>query len=108
MKKLILIIAGLMTLSAQAMTEKAQKEVEKALSGDYDTLRNVAYSMKTGSFGHDLNPVAGCALRKVILLTQSDKTHSGDYGNEYVDCKALSPADSEAAWKLTLQMVLGK
>ncbi|MEX4346396.1 hypothetical protein MZA99_01265 [Haemophilus influenzae] len=61
--------------------------------------------MKDGSFGQDHNPIAGCALRKITLIVAQNETDTGDYGNEYVDCKALSPDESEKAWKMTLQLL---
>ncbi|VEH65472.1 Uncharacterised protein [Rodentibacter pneumotropicus] len=106
MKKLfVAVVCGVLSVSAFAMTDKAKGELNKALQGDYQALRNVAFSMKDGSAGHDKNPVAGCALRKITLIVAQNETHTGDYGNEYVDCKALSPSESEQAWKMTLQLL---
>lgn len=103
----IAVLLGLfaMSLSSLAMTDRAKDELQKALQGDYQALRNTAFSMKDGSAGHDRNPIAGCALRKITLIVAQDKTDAGDYGNEYVDCKALSPTESEQAWKMTLQLL---
>lgn len=103
----IAVLLGLfvVSLSSLAMTDKAKDELQKALQGDYQALRNTAFSMKDGSAGHDRNPIAGCALRKITLIVAQDKTDAGDYGNEYVDCKALSPTESEQAWKMTLQLL---
>lgn len=103
----IAVLLGLFTvsLSSLAMTDKAKDELQKALQGDYQALRNTAFSMKDGSAGHDRNPIAGCALRKITLIVAQDKTDTSDYGNEYVDCKALSPNESEQAWKMTLQLL---
>ena len=103
----IAVLLGLfaVSLSSLAMTDKAKNELQKALQGDYQALRNTAFSMKDGSAGHDRNPIAGCALRKITLIVAQDKTDAGDYGNEYVDCKALSPDESEKAWKMTLQLL---
>lgn len=103
----IAVLLGLfaVSLSSLAMTDKAKNELQKALQGDYQALRNTAFSMKDGSAGHDRNPIAGCALRKITLIVAQDKTDAGDYGNKYVDCKALSPTESEQAWKMTLQLL---
>ena len=103
----IAVLLGLfaVSLSSLAMTDKAKDELQKALQGDYQALRNTAFSMKNGSSGHNRNPIAGCALRKITLIVAQDKTDAGDYGNEYVDCKALSPTESEQAWKMTLQLL---
>lgn len=104
-KLLISMLCGLISVSAFSMTDKAKGELNKALQGDYQALRNVAFGMKDGSFGHDHNPIAGCALRKITLIVAQNETDTGDYGNEYVDCKALSPDESEKAWKMTLQLL---
>ncbi|MEE6030318.1 hypothetical protein [Avibacterium paragallinarum] len=106
MKKLaIALLCYAISLSTFAMTDKAKNELTKALQGDYQTLRNVAYSMSNGIRGHDKNPIMACALRKIILIVNSDETDAGDYSNEYVDCKALPLIDSEKAWKITLQLL---
>ncbi|BFU64731.1 hypothetical protein [Rodentibacter abscessus] len=106
MKKLLVgVICAALSFSAFAMTDKAKGELTKALQGDYQALRNAAFSMKIGSAGHDKNPIAGCALRKITLIVAQNETDMGDYGNEYVDCKALSPDESEQAWKMTLQLL---
>lgn len=96
---------SLLSISAFAMTDKAKEELNQALQGNYQALRNTAFSMKTGSAGHDKNPIAGCALRKIILIVSQNETDMSDYSNEYVDCKALSPSESEQAWKMTLQLL---
>ena len=102
MKKLLIaMVCGLISVSAFSMTDKAKGELNKALQGDYQALRNSAYSMKNGSAGHDLNPIAGCALRKITLIVAQNETDT----SEYVDCKALSPDESEKAWKMTLQLL---
>ncbi|KGQ36097.1 hypothetical protein JP34_01010 [Gallibacterium anatis] len=106
MKKLIFVmLCSMLSSSVFAMTDEAKNELTKALQGDYQTLRNVAFAMKNGSFGYDKNPIAGCALRKIILIVNQGETDVGDYSNEYVDCKALSPSDAEQAWKTTLQLL---
>ncbi|RZN75730.1 hypothetical protein [Avibacterium paragallinarum] len=67
MKKLMLaMLCSMLSLSVFAMTDEAKNELTKALRGDYQTLRNVAYSMKSGIRGHDKNPITACALRKII------------------------------------------
>lgn len=104
-KLLIMLFLGAFSCSVFAMTDKAKNELNRALQGDYQALRNVAFSMKSGGAGHDQNPIAGCALRKIILIVNQDHADSGDYGNEYVDCKALKPEESEQAWKMAVQLL---
>ncbi|HDR1208486.1 TPA: hypothetical protein QB282_002163, partial [Pasteurella multocida] len=92
-------------LSSFSMTEKAQKELEKALTGDYQSLRNVAFSMEQGSFGHDKNPVSACALRRVILFVNSDKADDTDYANELISCKNIHATENRQAWEIALKIV---
>ncbi|OOH92185.1 hypothetical protein BMT54_01275 [Pasteurellaceae bacterium 15-036681] len=105
MKKLIAVLACALSVSAFGATEKAQREIEEAMSGDYQKLRNVAFAMRDGTFGHDKNPISACALRKVILLIHPDKADVGDYANEYHDCGKLSMQDSMEAWNVALQSI---
>ncbi|ARA69624.1 hypothetical protein M8868_10475 [Pasteurella multocida] len=103
MKKLfILITLSLFSLASFSMTDKAQKELEKALKGDYQTLRNVAFAMEQGSFGHDKNLVSACALRRVILFVNSDKADDTDYANELITCKNIHATENRQAWEIAL------
>ncbi|AWX14252.1 hypothetical protein CEP49_06660 [Mergibacter septicus] len=106
MKKLLTaIFIALISVPGFAMTESAKNEITKALTGDYQAMRNVAFSMKNASFGHDRNPIAGCAFRRLILLVHSEKADSVDYNNEYIDCRALSLAENERSWKTTITLL---
>ncbi|QOF68316.1 hypothetical protein IFE17_02755 [Actinobacillus sp. GY-402] len=106
MKKLLItILACAMTLPAFAMTEEAQKEVAKALTGDYQTLRNVAYAMKDGTFGHDKNPISACALRRVILFVNADKVDATDYSNEAIDCREIAANENQQAWETAITVI---
>lgn len=104
MKRFVIAMLALLpSLVIAEPTAKAKKELELALTGNYQALRNVAFSMKDGSFGHDKQPIVGCALRKVILIVNQDQADISDYSNEYVDCRALNVQDSQKAWEITLQ-----
>ncbi|PJG86197.1 hypothetical protein [Conservatibacter flavescens] len=105
MKKLFASLVLMLPAIGYAATEKAQQELEKAMLGDYQSLRNVAYSMKEGTFGHDKNPVSACALRKVILFVNKDEIDTTDYSNEYVDCKNLSMQEHKKSWEIALQAI---
>lgn len=106
MKKLLLtVLACAIALPSFAMTEKAEKEVAKALTGDYQTLRNVAYAMKDGSFGHDKNPISACALRRVILFVNSNQVDMTDYNNEAIDCRAIHPTENQQAWETAITII---
>ncbi|VEI74739.1 Uncharacterised protein [Mannheimia haemolytica] len=99
-KTFITLTLAIASLGATAATEKAQQETANALvSGDYQQLRNVAYGMETGSFGHDHNPIAACALRRVILLVNSDKVDVTDFNNEAIACRKIEVTDNQQAWE---------
>jgi hypothetical protein len=64
---------------------------EKAMKGDYQAQRNLAYSLATGSGAESSeNPILGCAWYRVIILSGSEKIHDGDIGNVKVYCGRLT------------------
>ena len=67
----------------------------KALKGDYQAQRNLAYTYATSSDPHVANPMLGCAWYQLILLSGSQKIHEGDIGNAKVYCDKL-PAEQRA------------
>ncbi len=100
MKKLIPTLLLVASVSAFGATEKAQKEIAEAIAtGEYQKLRNVAYSMESGTFGHDENPLAACALRRVILLVNSSQVDVTDYNNEAIACRKIQVTDNQQAWE---------
>lgn len=104
-KRLLTLLACTIAFPAIAMTDKAKEEVAQALTGDYQALRNVAYAMTSGSFGHDKNPISACALRRVILFVNADQVESSDYSNEAIDCRAIHPTENQQAWETALTIV---
>ncbi|WGE32574.1 hypothetical protein NYR60_02900 [Actinobacillus genomosp. 2] len=108
MKKLLLLsfISCALSMPAFSMTEKAQKEVADMIAtGDYQKMRNVAYGMEQGMFGHDENPITACALRRVIILAHQDKVDDSDYANEAIGCKKIKPTENRKAWEITLTVL---
>lgn len=100
MKKILTV--ALMLCSLQAMAVDVDALRAKAMKGDYQAQRNLAYTLSTGSgSAKSENPMLGCAWYKVILLSGSEKVHDGDIGNVKVYCGKLTPdqqgvADSQA------------
>lgn len=78
------------------------EEMKKALVGDYQAQRNVAYSYLTGADGHSQNVVTGCAWYMVILKSKHSQMDSSDTNNKRVYCdqnldsKQLRQAEVEA------------
>lgn len=62
----------------------------KAWKGDYQGQRNVAFCLKTGCDGGvEINPIAACAWRSIILSSGSAKVDPSDTANFNADCKSL-------------------
>lgn len=106
MKKLVAIVGCVLSMSAFGITEKATKEFNNMLTtGDYQEMRNVAYSMQTGTYGYDENPIMACAIRKAILLTYPNKVADSDYSNEYVTCAKIRADENKKAWEMTINLL---
>lgn len=86
---------------------KASTESElfkKSLKGDYQAQRNLAYSYQSG-WGSPSDkdyikpdPIQACAWRKVILLTNPNKSDLTDYANESNECKKVQATDNVKVW----------
>lgn len=106
MRKILFIFLMFIGFTASANDKGQLEMVNKALTGDYQTQRNLAfnYSNGWGSQGEadffPKSPVHACAWRKVILLTNTEKSDNSDYGNESIDCKNVHPTDNKAVWTL--------
>ncbi|WP_265216116.1 hypothetical protein [Herbaspirillum lusitanum] len=70
---------------------------KKALAGDYQAQRNLAYSYVSPRNGEMLNPVMGCAWYLTILNSGSPKVNQGDAGNVEVYCNKLDAPSLGAA-----------
>ncbi|TQN84379.1 UNVERIFIED_ORG: hypothetical protein FHU00_3960 [Citrobacter freundii] len=97
MKKLFLLILALCFTGVSHASESEESLIKKTLQGDYQAQRNLAYSYMNGWGDISKDIIRGCALRKVILLTNSE-ADVGDYGNEAVDCRKVHPTDNKKVW----------
>lgn len=71
---------------------------KKALSGDYQSQRNLAYYLTTGEEGVKADPVMACAWRIVILKSNHQQADASDTGNKQFDCdRKLTPAQLRQA-----------
>ena len=90
MKKLIFCCL-LMLYSFQACAVDVDALRMKAMKGNYQAQRNLAYTLATGSgAAGNQNAMLGCAWYKLILLSGSEKIHDGDVGNVTVYCGRLT------------------
>ncbi|MDN3578691.1 hypothetical protein QWZ03_18145 [Chitinimonas viridis] len=101
-KMLVGLTAALAVVAAHAATES--ELLGKAMKGDYQAQRNLAYSYATG-WGNagspdyiQKTPEKACTWYRVIAMSRSPKVNGGDYSNEYVYCSKLMPHQSEVAW----------
>lgn len=83
--------------SASSMQEyEALKK--KAMAGDYQAQRNIAYWLTGGNNGAPpLNPVLGCAWRLVILKSGSSSVDASDISNKQLYCDKRLDTDSRKA-----------
>lgn len=104
-----LLLACYVTFAGAADNE--QNMIKKALSGDHQTQRNLAYSYSMGwgkSGDNDFIPldaIRACAWRKVILLTNQKKADSTDYANESIDCNNVHPTENKDVWGVVWMIV---
>ncbi|EHM0713843.1 hypothetical protein KFA86_003378 [Escherichia coli] len=98
MKKLLLLILTLCFTGISNASDSKEDLVKKTLQGDYQAQRNLAYSYMNGWDDISKDTIRGCALRKVILLTQA-QADIGDYGNEAIDCRKVHPTDNQKVWE---------
>jgi len=69
----------------------------KALKGDYQAQRNLAFTYATSRDPAVSNPMLGCAWYRLILLSGSEKIGPGDMSNVKVYCEKLSPDEQAVA-----------
>lgn len=81
-----------------AESSEARGLEKKALAGDYQSQRNLAYYLTTGEEGVKADPVMACAWRIVILKSNHPQADASDAGNKQFDCdRKLTPAQLRQA-----------
>lgn len=71
---------------------------KKALAGDYQAQRNLAYYLTTGEEGVKADPVMACVWRIVILKSGHTQVDASDTSNKQFDCeRKLTPAQLRQA-----------
>lgn len=97
MNKLPILIAFLLAASVASASSLQEYEAleKKAMAGDYQAQRNIAYWLTGGNYGlPPLNPILGCAWRLVILKSGSSNVDSSDIGNKQLYCDKRLDFDS--------------
>ena len=87
----------MLIVSAGAHAQSQDKLLKKAIAGDYQAQRNLAYSYANPATGERADKIKSCAWYQVILKSGSDKVSVGDVGNVKVYCGALSDLERVAA-----------
>lgn len=111
MNKLFKIITLLLVSAnafASSITDYEALE-KKAMSGDYQAQRNVAYWLVGGNNGAPpLNPILGCAWRLVILKSGSPSVDASDVSNKQLYCDKRLDVDSRNAAEAQAAALLKK
>ena len=96
---LVLLLVTMPTLAFADDAERVEKHKIGAMKGDYQDQRNLAYTLSTSSDPFVENKMLGCAWRKLILLSGSQRIDATDIQNEKFYCGKLSPEEQAAATK---------
>lgn len=109
MKKIILILFAVLNglnaaaqpafkepLNELSQTQKADRNL--ALTGDYNAMRNIAFSYVSSMTGGAKSKIGGCAWYLLIPAVHKLKFHVGDIGNISVNCNSLNPTDLDVAY----------
>ena len=97
MKKFALFVLLMLTVAGYAHAEDKHyidRYKPKALKGDYQAQRNLAYTYATSRDQFVSNPMLGCAWYQLIILSGSEKIGPGDISNVHVYCGKL-PSDEQ-------------
>lgn len=82
----------------KAMAQDFRKDWRKALRGDYQSQRNVAFCLRTSCSGAvEQNQILSCAWRAVVLTSGSLKVNELDVDAFEYDCRQLSDGGKLAA-----------
>lgn len=87
--KTIVSLLVLMVASAVAAANPEKESNGKALAGDYQAQRNLAYGYATGGWGQKKDQHLACAWYLLVLRSDSQKLNVGDVGNVVTYCNNL-------------------
>lgn len=108
-------LIALMTFAAHAdngfkeplnqLTPKQKEFRDKAAAGDYQGMRNIAYTYQAPSKGEAGSKIAACAWYLLIPVVHKQKFDAGDTGNVYVSCGKLAPDDLDRAYAYAFRVL---
>jgi hypothetical protein len=85
-----------------------QKETRAlAVKGDYQAMRNIAYSYVAPAKGEAGSKVAGCAWYLLIPAVHKAKFDMGDTGNISTYCGKLSATELDSAYDYAFRSLAG-
>jgi len=111
MNKRLFIITLLLVSTFAAAASMNEYEVleKKAMAGDYQAQRNVAYWLTGGNNGAPpFNPILGCAWHLVIIKSGSLSVDASDISNKQLYCDKRLDADSRMAAEAQAEKLLKK
>lgn len=107
-----LALASLSTQASDVFKEpldrlgpKQQEFRSRATAGDYQAMRNIAYSYMAPLKGEAGSKIGACAWYLLIPVIHKQKFNMGDTGNVYVACSKLSPSDLDAAYNYAFRVL---
>lgn len=84
--------------------EKLDKLTKKAMAGDYQSQRNLAYVYQVGDDIAPLDPVRACAWRAVIVTSGSKEVDYSDKSNLEFACGKLTSLQRRDAMKMATEI----
>lgn len=98
MRRLFIAAACALPAAAWAQAETFEQVQSKAMAGDYQAQRNVAFGYTSLPYkGQDKNPMLGCAWRLVIIKSGSPRVDQTDINNVRTYCGELDELQRSAA-----------
>ena len=86
----VLMVLMFSAFGAHAQAETLEQVTTKAMTGDYQAQRNLAYGYSSYPYkGQDKNPLLACAWRRVILMSGNTRIDQTDVNNAEVECGKL-------------------
>lgn len=90
------VLLALAVIEAQAETFESVRT--KAMKGDYQAQRNIAYGYESFPYpGQDKNPMLACAWRTVIVKSGSEFVGQSDISSYKLNCGKLDTVELQAA-----------
>lgn len=77
-----------------------------AIEGDYQGMRNIAYSYLVPLKGETGSKIGACAWYLLIPAVHNAKFHAGDTGNIYTSCSKLDPSDLSSAYEYAFKTLV--